>query len=192
LAAFREATSVPGLWEQVCRPTQDPAAEYRERRRTFAARYESGLLQGSDKAAYIRRQDHYLSRQPAFRLLHERLGPDGPARVTAEEKKQIEACLATKPEWVTDDWLKSTERVSGKIKLHGNQRAELVHRAAEYLDYANRAWRAAQALENVRVTLRDVGRLQNQLRELLPAALSRAQGQPWESLFRQLARRLPS
>jgi hypothetical protein len=193
LAAFREATSVPGLWEQICRPaSRDPAAEYRERRRAFAERYESGLLHRSDKVAYIRRQDHYLSRQSAFRLLHERLQPAGPAPVTADEKKLIESWLEKKPETVTDAWHESTERVSGKVKLHGNQRAELVRRAAEYLDCASRAWRAAQALGNVPVTLKDVERLRKQLRDLLPTALGRAEGQPWAPLFHRVAGRLPS
>jgi len=192
-AAFRDATSVPGLWEQVCRPAPpDRAAEYREHRRTFAERYDGGLLHRSDKAAYIRRQDHYLSRQPAFRLLYEHLQPGGPVPVTVDEKITIESWLGKKPEWVTDAWHESTERVSGRVKLHGNQRAELVRRAAEYLDYANRAWRAARALGSVSVTLKNVERLQKELRDLLPTTLDLAKGQPWEVLFRQLAGRLPS
>jgi hypothetical protein len=193
LAAFRDATSVPGLWDQVCRPAPpDRAAEYREHRRAFAERYESGLLHRNDKAAYIRRQDHYLSRQPAFRLLHERLQPTGPAPIKADEKQLIETWLEKKPEWVTDAWHESTERVSGRVKLHGNQRAELVRRAAEYLDYATRAWRAAGALRSVSVTPKNIERLQKELRDLLPATMRRAQEQPWGVLFRQLAGRLPS
>lgn len=193
LAAFREAINVPGLWEQVSRPApRDPTAEYGERRRTFAERYESGLLHRSDKAAYIRRQDHYLSRQRAFRLLHERLQPMGPAPVTAEEKRLIESWLEKKPEWVTEEWLKTTERVSGTIKLHGNQRVELVHRATTYLDLANRAWRAARELGNTPVQLKDVERLRKQLRDWLPDARSKAQGQPWGPLFHQLTGRFPS
>jgi hypothetical protein len=192
LAAFREATNVPGLWEQVCRPAPpDPAAEYRERRRAFTDRYESGLLHRSDKAAYIRRQDSYLSRQPAFHLLHERLQPAGPAPLTADEQKLIESWLEKRPEAVTDAWHESTERVSGKVKLHGNQRAELVRRAGEYLDYANRAWRAARALGRAPVAPKDVERRRKELQDLLPAALGRAEGQPWGLLFRRLARRFP-
>jgi hypothetical protein len=192
LATFREATGAPGLWQQVCRPMQDPKAKYRERRQEFIARYESGLLHRSDKAAYIHRQDHFMSRQPSFRQLHEHLMPDGLVGLTVDEKKEIEAWLVKKPEWVTGEWLKSTERVSGKIKLHGNQRAELIRRAAAYLDYADRAWRAAQALASAPATLKEVERLQKQLRDLLPAAQVRSQGQPWGPLFRQLAGRLPS
>lgn len=193
LAAFRETVNVPGLWEQVCRPAPpDPTSEYGERRRAFAERYETGLLHRSDKAAYIRRQDRYLSRQPAFRLLNERLRQTGPAPLTPEERKLIESWLGKKPEAITDAWHESTERVSGKIKLHGSQRVELVRRAAEYLDLANRAWRAALALGSAPVAMKDVERRRRQLRDLLPAAGARAQGQPWGPLFRRLTRRLSS
>jgi hypothetical protein len=149
------------------------------------------LLHRRDKAAYIRRQDQYLSRQPAFRLLHEHLQPGGLAPVTADEKTLIESWLEKKPEWVTDTWHDSTERVSGRVKLHGNQRAELVRRAAEYLDFACRAWKAAQALGRDPVTLKNVERLRTELRDLLAITLGRAQDQPWRVLFRQLAERLP-
>jgi hypothetical protein len=192
LAAFLEATSIPGLWEQVCRPSQDPGAEYRESLRAFTARYENGLLHRKDKAAYIRRQDYYVSSQQSIRLLHERLKPDGLALLTPEEKKAIESWLEKKPEWITKSWHESTERVSGKVKLHGNQRTELVRRAAEYHDLAIRVWRAAQDLGSVIVQVKDVERLQKQLRDLRPIALDRAQGQPWGPLFRHLTGRLPS
>src|SRR5262249_34558493 len=144
-----------------------------EHRRAFAERYESGVLQRRDKAAYTRRQDNYLSRQQAFRVLQDRLKPSGVAPLSAQEKKLIEGWLAKKPEWVTEAWLESTERVSGKVKPHGNQRAELIRRAGEYLDCANRAWRAALALGSGPVPPKDVERLQKQLRELLPAAQGR-------------------
>jgi hypothetical protein len=193
LGAFRQATGVPGLWQQVCRPVpRDPAAEYRERRRIFEERYQGGLHHRSDKAAYIRRQDHFLSGQPVFRLLHERLKPDGPAPVSGEERARIEDWLQKRPEWITNQWHQSTERVSGRVKLHGTQRAELVRRAAEYLDCAKRAWRAAQALESTPATPRNVERLRGEIRDLLPPALARAQGQPWGPLFRRLTGRLPS
>jgi hypothetical protein len=192
LADLREATGVPGLWEQVCQPAQNPAAEYCDRLRAFTERYETGLLQRSDKAAYIRRQDYYMSRQQAFRLLRERLGPTGLVRLTAEERGLVESWLKKKPEGVTQEWHESTERTSGKVKLHGNQRTELVRRAAEYLEVANRVWRAALDLGAAPVQLKDVERLQRQLRESLPAARNRARGQPWGPVFHLLAGRIPS
>jgi hypothetical protein len=194
LAAVRDTTAVPGLWEQICRPTpSDPLAEYRERRRAFAERYESGLLHRSDKAAYIHRLDHFLSGQRAFRLLHSQLKPGGPDPLTAEDRALIVAWLGKKPEWITDTWRASTERPTvGKVKLRRNQEAELVRRATEYLDYANRAWRAAQARLSASPPAGDVEKRRQQLRDLLPPARARAEGRTWGPLFRRLAERLHS
>jgi hypothetical protein len=103
------------------------------------------------------------------------------------ERAQIVAWLGKKPDWVTETWLSSTERISGKVKLRGNQRTELLRRAEEYLEYANGAWIAGEALLRAPPTAGDVERRRKQLRDLLPPALAKARGRPWCPLFQRLS-----
>ncbi len=103
-------------------------------RGAFLKRYEGGLLHRNPSAAYIHRQDYYLSRLAATRQLHDDLTPNGPGPLTGDARREIRTLLEMKPEAVTDDWLRSNERSTGGIRLCGNQRAELIRGAAEYLE----------------------------------------------------------
>lgn len=187
LDVFLEAAAVPGLWQQICLPNPaNPLSQYQECRRAFSTLYESGVLHRSNKAAYIHRQDHFLSRNPTVRILNDYLKAAGPGPATPELKKQMATLLDTKPEAITQAWLASTERVSGKIKLRGGHWTELIQRAGEFLACVASAWGAAQALVCTRPTTGDVERRRQQLRELLPPARSRVQGQAWAPLFQRL------
>jgi hypothetical protein len=150
------------------------------------SRYENGLQYRNPNAAYIHRQDYYLSRLASTRLLRDYLKPDGPGPLTDDAKHEIRALLGKKPEAVTDDWLRSTERATGRIKLRGNQRAELVRQAAEYLERTNRAWRASEALRHSARPVGDVEPRRERLLITLPGVRDQARGTPWGALFAQL------
>jgi hypothetical protein len=191
LSAYMEAAAVPGLWEQICRPGgPDAAAEYNTRRAAFVALYENGLQYRTAGGAYWHRQEFFLSRKPGARALFEHLKPNRPAPLGAAAKQQIAALLALQPEDATDEWVASTERVSGGVvQLRGNQRAELVRRAGEYLEVVARAWKAATALLQ-RPPQGEADRRRTQLRQLLPAALTRSEGRPWLPLLQRLTQGL--
>ena len=188
LTTFLEAANVPGLWEQVCGPaTADPAVEFRERRKGFVDRYDAGMLYRSDKVAYVHRQDHFISRHPAAKLLYEYLKAPKLGPATPEIRRQVMSFVEQRTDAVTSDWLSSTERATGgKIKLRGSQRTDLVRNAAEYLDCASGAWRAAEALLRAPPQTGEIERRKKQLREDLGKALAKAEGRPWYPLFRRL------
>jgi hypothetical protein len=187
LSAVLEVVTVPGLWGQIHGPgTQSTIEEYFVRRRAFQERYETGLSHRNVNAAYIHRQDNYLSRLPAVKALHAQLKQDGPEEVSATTRRLIQGFLDKKPDTVTQDWVSSTDRVSGKVRLHGNQRVDLVSRAAEYLELANRAWRASEAFLQAPAQAGDVDRRREQFRSKLPTAMARSLGKPWSPLFARL------
>ncbi|MBA4190593.1 MAG: hypothetical protein C0467_21615 [Planctomycetaceae bacterium] len=188
LTAYLEAVAVPGLWEQICRHTgPGPLVEYQERRRAFATLYENGLQYRNINVAYIHRQDHFLSRKPAAKALFDHLKPEVPAQPRPDLRLQIETFLDLKPEAVTDEWRASTERaVGGGVRLRGNQRTDLIDRAAEFLEIANRAWKAAAVVLQRPQQSGDLDRKRKLLTESGRTALDRFTGRPWLPLLRRL------
>jgi hypothetical protein len=191
LADVLEAISIPGLWEQVRRHEVPSAFEaYREAYEAFLKRYESGLLHRNSNAAYGHRLDHYLSRLTASRMLHDYLTPNGPGSLTSDADRGIRDLLEKKAEAVTNDWLKTTERATGGgIKLNGNQRTDLVRRAANYLECTRRAWRASEVLQRLQRSgpqAGDVARRRERFLAGLSGVRERAVGTPWGALLERL------
>jgi hypothetical protein len=189
-----EAVSVPGLWEQVCRPQSTRATDvYKEARTSFLERYEVGLQHRNPNAAYIHRLDHYISRLPATRALHDYLKPDEPGALKDDQDRKIRDLLGKRPEEITEDWLRSAIRpAAGGIRLKGNQQADLTRRASVYLERMNRAWRAAEAMRRSGPSPGEVERRRARFRATLPVAREQSDGMPWDALFMRLTEGLLS
>lgn len=183
-----DAVGIPGLWEQVCRSESARALDvYRDARIAFLERYEVGLQHRNANAAYIHRQDHYMSRLPATRSLHDHLKPGEPGTIGDDDRRKICGMLEKNPDDITDDWLESAIRpTTGGIRLKGNQKASLIKRAAVYLERMNRAWRAAEALRQSGPSPGEVGRRRDRFRGTLPIAREQSRGTPWDHLFSRL------
>lgn len=188
LAEVLESIGVPGLWEQIRRrEAQDALAVYREAYAGFLRRYEGGLSHRSPNAAYIHKQDHYVSRLPATRMLHDSLGPSGPGLMADEAVRGIRELVQMRPEAVTAAWLRSTQKATGRgVRLRGNQQAELVQRAADYIDCARRVWQASEALRQSGPQPGDVARRRERILAAIPGLRERARGTAWCALLERL------
>jgi hypothetical protein len=183
-----DAVSIPGLWEQVCLPESTLALDvYKETRNAFMERYEVGLQHRNPNAAYIHRQDHYMSRLPATKLLHDHLKPDEPGPLQDDEEQKIRDLLVKRPADITNDWLRSAIRpATGGIQLKGNQKVDLIKRAAVYLERISRAWRAAEVLRRSDLSPGEIERRRARFLATLPDAREQSRGTPSDALFVRL------
>jgi hypothetical protein len=184
----------PGLWERLRRQgSPKPSDGYQPARAEFLKRYNEGRQLNKDTASYIHRQNNYLSRLPATKLLQDHLGPVEPGTIDEDARRSIREFLEREPEKVTGEWLKSTAKAqSSGVQVKGNDRADLVREAATYLGLMNRAWLAAEAMRRPGPPPGEVDRLQGRLRDTLAEARNQARQTPWEPLFATLTERFSS